>query len=185
MGRLRKRRSKPFKVVSVIEECFEELTLNQKKKYELTRNIDDLPMDKLEPKPSIYIMHPLKPKWDHMIGMSGFNQSDMKFLVRHHLKAVENPIEEWHLEKDDDGLPTKECIDELPLPLVSELAGVCVAAAGASTVPFTPQDTSATSIRRRMLKSFAEPAQENDVKPKVETSSNSETNPPSETTTED
>jgi hypothetical protein len=184
MGRLRRRRSKPFRVISVLEESFDTLTRKQQQKYELTRDVDDLPLDRMKPKPAVYLMYPLKPKWDHMLGAQGFNQSDIKFLVRHHLKAVTNPIEDWTLEKDDDGLPTKECIDGLPTPIVSELGKVCIEASGASTVPFTPQDTSAISIRRQIAKSYAEDAEDDDASNQEETSSSSETTPPDKTTTD-
>lgn len=156
------RRSKPFKVVSVLEPGMMKLPRAVFQKYSLSRDFDSLPFDTIDPRPSVLTCQPLDADFDYLTDERIDTNMARAVFARHVTKA-ENLLDDGGraiLVWEDDGnrrVVTMDSIKKLPRDFVQEVAGVIVQMANIDTRPFFALDTSQEIVRSRVLASLAEP----------------------------
>jgi len=148
--------TKPFDIISLQDEALTTLESIVVSHYELTRNIEDLPMDKLNTlpeKPVIFTIKPLTVLFENVV----FPFPDMhaaRAVFKEHVIDIKNvPPEQKH--KDKNGKLSDESCEMYPMNIIQEIAQIVMQAqqkVPGGTVPFTPMLSDTFSSKKTHLK---------------------------------
>lgn len=148
------RPNQPIDVVVSTDPALDEVSYTDMAKYFNSRNLDDLPMDKLSAKPTIYHCKPLQTKYEDFAEEPTAMQRWMIFAT--HCDRVSNPwpglAENFEKTKTHGETVLADGLREIiPRSVVKEVVDVIIQAADCDgvTLPFAQPDTSWQGGRMR------------------------------------
>jgi len=150
--------TQPFDVISLQDGCFLEAEVPDHivRHYEMTRDINDLPMDQLNAlsdKPVIFTVKPLTVLFENVV----FPFTDMhsaRAVFREHVIDVKN-VSMNHKRKDKDGKLSNEACELYPMNIITEIAQVVIESqqrVPGGSVPFTATQSDGFSARKTALR---------------------------------
>jgi len=157
------RRSKPFQMISIHEPGFMKLERSIVTQYGLSRDLTKVPVEKIEPKPTIFKLLPLQPKYDHFVDVTT-DFATLKNIFKTHVIGADNLVDEKGrqvLEYVSDGkggqILDDKCVDDMPRDIINEVCEVVIQMSRQNTRPFSLPDTYHLEVSRsRVLDSFVE-----------------------------
>jgi len=160
-----KRRSKPFKMVSIHDPAFRKLEPAVRTRYGISRDFSVLPIEKMtDPKPTVFKVSPLQTKYDNMID-TGADYNTMLAIFQTHVQSVENFTDERGqpvLEMGPDGrggeIVSDDSMKHIPWDVVQDVVNVCVSMGRQDTRPFIMPDISQEIKASHVLASFVKAA---------------------------
>ena len=155
---------KEFEIVSLSDSALKDVPIPVMKKYELSRDINDLPQSiwMSSDLPIIFKIRPLSVDWESVAMTATLDSIAIRTLVRQHVTAVmlgkttRHPDFSWDRGKLDD-----ESLQKIPFHIASEIAGVIIQAQSrvpGGDCPFSPssqpqyaQDRDLLRLRKRLV----------------------------------
>lgn len=166
--------TEPFKAVSLQDTALLDLELDTVRRYELSRDINDLPMDELNAKPdkpTVFTIKPLTVKYEN-VTVPFVDMHSARAIFKEHVIDISN-VDHRQKAKGKDGKLTDEACESIPMNIVVEIATLIIQAqhiVPGGKVPFslTLSDTFSqrkTDLRRKtLLAQLQESAVSEDVK---------------------
>ena len=124
------------RVVSLFDDALSRLAADRVQRYALSRKLEDLgDMTALPSKPVVFTLAPLLTTFEHLA------END-RAVVQFHLTALEAAPPEWEQAWTEHPGGRRsyndDCMDKLPLNVVTEMARVIRELANGDTTPFSP-----------------------------------------------
>jgi len=147
---LKRRLSKEFEVVSLADDALDALPEDAIEKYQLTRNLKDLPLENCTEKPTRFKCWPIKPEYEYLMGE--VDMGSLWEIFRNHVCDISN----MELEGNPWEYGTRRCLksdarNQFSPDTVLEVAGVIIQSASRlDTRPFSMADTWRSERKKRM-----------------------------------
>jgi hypothetical protein len=141
-----------FDVISLHDSALRSLDPSVVLRYELTRDVADLPMERLASEPSppvVFRARPLSVDYEGVTA-SGVSPMVARAIFREHVTRISGVPREM-AKTGDDGKLTIETVNRYPMSLISEVVQVIVEAQDrvpGGDVPFSPSSSDTYSTRR-------------------------------------
>ena len=154
---LKRRVTKPFEAVCMADPALDKVPEERMKRYQISRNIEDLKLKELTAKPTIFHCFPLSPRYDHLT--NDFDEGSLWEIFRHHVAKIDNfDFGSLNVFEAGDGRPRiKEDAKEVfPPEAIQEIGAVIrLAPSRMDSRPFFSEDTWLRERKRRKLQNAA------------------------------